>query len=80
MPDDVSGILAGAKKTLQHAQDFTKSIEHEAGTAPAKPMAGPPAKHEFSNAPYSIAKEAGDVGKELKNRMESEAKARKSLQ
>lgn len=77
----VEDILSGAKETLSKANALSDSVNAEADKSvprPAPHLLAPP-KHEFSHAPYSLAREASDTGKGLKSRMEMEAKARKAL-
>lgn len=76
----VTDILAGAKDALNKANAFTDSAAKESGH-PAQPhVDSAPPKHEYSSAPYTLAKEANDTGKGVKARMDMEAKARKALQ
>lgn len=66
----VADILAGAKQTLQHAQDFSKSMPaHE---SPAPTPAAP--KHEFSKASYGIAQEAKSAADGIKARSDMQSK------
>lgn len=81
----VANALAGAKSALASADKFTTSVE---GHKPPSTF-----HHEFSHAPYSMAKsaskpvtpkpgivsEAGDAGAGIKSRMENEDAARKTL-
>ena len=76
----VADILADAKNTLNGANALSDSTAKEVSKVAPKPTASAPPKHEYSSAPYSIAKEAGDVGKELKTTMAMKDKARKALQ
>lgn len=68
----VSDILAGAKSELSRADALDKSVK----TA----LPAVEAKHEYSNAPYSLVKSAGDLGEELKAKGVMVAKARKALE
>lgn len=80
----VDSILAGAKRTLNHANHFSDSVEGPKAAAP-KPT------HEFSSAPYSLVgkaqsiiknatapssdsvKEAGDIGHSIKTNQDNAA-------
>lgn len=70
----VSDILAGAKSELSRADALDKSVK---SALPAVE-----AKHEYSNAPYSLAqsKPASGLGEELKAKGVMVAKARKALE
>lgn len=59
-------ILAGAKKTLEHANEFAGSLPHHEESAP---------KHEYSNASYGLAQEARDAAEGIKSRAEMTKKA-----
>lgn len=78
----IADILAGAKETLAHADDLSKGTSAEVAKVGPKPAPLPSVapKHEFSNASYSLAKEANDAGKGVKARMDMETKARQALQ
>ena len=79
----VESILAGAKDTLNKASAMSDSAAKEADKIAPKPapnMHSEPPKHEYSNAPYSVAQEAYDTGKGIKSAMEMRAKAQKALQ
>lgn len=79
----VESILAGAKDTLNKASAMSDSAAKEADKIAPKPapnMHSEPPKHEYSNAPYSMAHQAGDLGKELKATIGMRAKAQKALQ
>ena len=77
----VEDILAGAKATLNKANALSDTAAKERESAAPKPtVSTAPPKHEYSNAPYSVAKEAHDTGKGIKSAMEMRAKAQKALQ
>ena len=73
----VEDILAGAKETLGKAESFDKSVKGPTPEAPAAPVA--PAKHEYSNAPYAMAK-SPTIKDELKAKSQMLDKAKKALQ
>ena len=74
----VEDILSGAKETLGKAESFDKSVR-ESPNVPAPPIS--PIKHEYSNAPYAMAKsKAPGLGEELKAKREMVDKAKKVLQ
>jgi hypothetical protein len=74
----VSDILAGAKETLGHANALSESTSKEVSKAAPQPTTPP--KHEYSSAPYTMAKEANDLGKGLKATMEMRHKAQKAIE
>ena len=79
----VADILAGAKDTLNHANALSDSTAKEVERVAPKPaptVSTAPPKHEFSNAPYSAAREANGLGKELRARLEMNAKGKQALQ
>ena len=85
----VEDILAGAKATLNKANALSDAAAKAGESAAPKPtesaapkptVSAAPPKHEYSNAPYSVAKEAYDTGKGIKSAMEMRAKAQKALQ
>ena len=76
----VADILAGAKDTLKHADEFSKSVTD------SQPSSITP-KHEYSAAPYSMVKksapkdysladEAHSAGEGIKARIEMEKKVK----
>lgn len=82
MGSSVQDVLSSAKATLDHANSLTQSVAADADKVAPKPTAHLPQvtpKHEYSNAPYSLVKEAGNAAKGIKARMETESKARKAL-
>lgn len=79
----ISDILAGAKDTLSHAENLTSGVSKEADKSAPKPAAPAP-KHEYSNAPYSLASKAKSpasdtLGKELGEKKRMVDTAKKSL-
>jgi hypothetical protein len=72
----VEDILAGAKETLGKAESFDKSVKGPAPEASAAPAS---AKHEYSNAPYAMAK-SPTLKDELKAKGQMMDKAKKALQ
>jgi hypothetical protein len=77
----VADILAGAKNTLNSATAFSNSAAKDTDKVAPKPnVTSAPPKHEYSNAPYSVAKEANDTSKALKATLEMKAKGQKALQ
>jgi hypothetical protein len=59
-PNNVEGILAGAKKTLANANKFTESAEGNptSSFAPKKiEVPKVPQTHEHAAAPYALARE-----------------------
>ena len=58
--NSVENVLAGAKDTLAKAEKFTKSVEGSPTSSFApKPIQKPkiPQSHEYSQAPYALARE-----------------------
>lgn len=60
-PNNIEGVLAGAKKALANANKFTQSVEGNPTSSFApKKIQSPhiPQVHEHSEAPYALAREA----------------------
>jgi hypothetical protein len=85
----INDMLAGAKSTLAHANDFTSGVNHEADKVVSKPPT-PASKHEYSSAPYALVNKvrsavgsnsaSGEsLGKELSEKKKMVDTAKKGL-
>ena len=72
-------ILAGVKSEMQHT-DETERMTRPSPTPVPEGLRSPAAKHEYSDAPYSLAKKPPTMADEMKAKSGMVNKAKKALE